>query len=65
MFSGTSNFLNFFRDDSHTLFDTFFIPDGDLSDGPDTLLYKFGIDLVHVFLKFLQDQFIIFVVNNS
>jgi hypothetical protein len=65
MLCSSGDFLDFFGDDSHALFNAFLIPDGNLAYSADTLLDKLGIDFVHVLLEFFQYELIIFVVDDS
>lgn len=65
MLCSSGDFLDFFGDDSHALFNAFLIPDGNLAYSADTLLDKLGIDFIHVLLEFFQYELIIFVVDDS
>ena len=65
MLCGSGDFLDFFGNDSHALFNTFLVPDGNLAHSPDTFLDKLGIHLIHVLFKFFQDELIIFVVDDT
>lgn len=60
-----SYFLDFFGDNAHTFFDTFLIPDGYFSDGSDAFFDEFWVNLVHIFFQLFQDQFVVFVVDDS
>lgn len=65
MLCSSGDFLDFFGDDPHALFNAFLIPDGNLADSADTFLDKLRVNFIHVLLEFFQYELIIFVVDDS
>lgn len=65
MLCSRSGFLYLSGYYAHTLFNTFFIPNSDFSNGSDAFFYKLGINFTHVLLQLFKDHFIIFIVDDS
>ena len=65
MLGSRSGFLDFFGNDSHTLFNTLFIPDSNFSNSLDTFFNKFRINFTHILFELFQNELIVLVVNDS
>lgn len=65
MFCCGSDFLDFFGNDAHTFLHTLFVPDCNFAHCSDTLLDEFRVNFIHVLFEFFQNQFVVFVVNDS